>query len=414
MFRHHLTCACLLACSIQTISLAAPTDVLAELTRFVDVHQSASAPNAEWSQTPLSKDQASQATEIITNAFAKRLKTELQPEWDSKSITAGGVALRFDYRQFGDKPQKGRSLYISMHGGGSTTAQVNDQQWRNQIRLYEPKEGIYVAPRAPTDSWNMWHQSHIDTLFDRLITAAIVCADIDPNSVYIMGYSAGGDGVYQLAPRMADRFAAAAMMAGHPNDAKPDGLRNLPFAIHMGANDSAFKRNDVAREWGVTLDALRAADTKGYPHTVTLHEGKGHWMDRQDAVAIPWMASHSRTTLPDRIVWMQASTTHDRFYWVSTESPQAGSRLDISRDANNINIDPSTTVEQFILLVNDDCFDLEQPIRISGKGIKDTSVRGIRTIHTIWTSLHQRFDPGFVPTSRVKVVIEKAAPSPAK
>ena len=41
---------------------------------------------------------------------------------------------------------------------------------------------------------------------------AIVFEDVDPNRVYLLGYSAGGDGVYQLAPRMADRFAAASMM----------------------------------------------------------------------------------------------------------------------------------------------------------------------------------------------------------
>ncbi|MEM7298333.1 MAG: hypothetical protein AAF391_08720 [Bacteroidota bacterium] len=53
-----------------------------------------------------------------------------------------------------------------------------------------------------------------------------------------MGYSAGGDGVYQLAPRMADSLAAAAMMAGHPNDASPLGLRNIGFTLHMGGKDA--------------------------------------------------------------------------------------------------------------------------------------------------------------------------------
>ena len=64
--------------------------------------------------------------------------------------------------------------------------------------------------------------------------------DVDPNRVYIMGYSAGGDGVYQLAPRMADRWAAAAMMAGHPNDASPLGLRNITgFNHHTSTTKTA-------------------------------------------------------------------------------------------------------------------------------------------------------------------------------
>ncbi len=44
-----------------------------------------------------------------------------------------------------------------MHGGGAVPVQVNDQQWLNQIQLYRPEEGIYVAPRAPTNTWNLSH-----------------------------------------------------------------------------------------------------------------------------------------------------------------------------------------------------------------------------------------------------------------
>ena len=66
----------------------------------------------------------------------------------------------------------------------------------------------YLCPRAPTDTWNLWHQAHIDPLFDRLIENMIIFNEVDPDKVYLMGYSAGGDGVYQLAPRMCDRFCS--------------------------------------------------------------------------------------------------------------------------------------------------------------------------------------------------------------
>ena len=93
--------------------------------------------------------------------------------------------------------------------------------------------------------------------FQRLIENFVVEHGVSPNRVYLMGYSAGGDGVYQLAPRMADRFAAASMMAGHPNNANPLGLRNLPFMIFAGGKDAAYNRNKVAAEWGVKLAKLR-------------------------------------------------------------------------------------------------------------------------------------------------------------
>src|SRR5690606_35380590 len=115
-----------------------------------------------------------------------------------------------------------------------------------------------------------------------------------PNRVYLLGYSAGGDGVYQLAPRMGDRFTAASMMAGHPNEAEPLGLRNLPFAIFVGAEDDAYGRNAIAAEWGRKLDALHAEDASGYTHRTTIYPGLGHWMDGRDKEALPWMAGFVR------------------------------------------------------------------------------------------------------------------------
>ena len=145
-----------------------------------------------------------------------RLQPTRRAEMQSKVIELGGLKMPFDWLSFGGTnaiPPGGRSLFISMHGGGGAPKQVNDAQWTNQIRLgksYRPDEGIYVAPRAPNDAWDMWHQAHIDDFFARLIEDFVVLEHVNPNRVYVLGYSAGGDGVYQLAPRTPDRWAAVA------------------------------------------------------------------------------------------------------------------------------------------------------------------------------------------------------------
>ena len=89
----------------------------------------------------------------------------------------------------------------------------------------------------------------------------IVFEDVDPNRVYIMGYSAGGDAAYQIPARAADRWAGAAMSAGHPNGVRPDNYAALAFLIQLGARDGAYNRNKVAAEYGMKLNALQAAQT---------------------------------------------------------------------------------------------------------------------------------------------------------
>ena len=256
-----------------------------------------------------------------------------------KIISLDGKTMKFDYLVFGEMPEGGRSLYISMHGGGGAPAQVNDGQWRNQMRLYNPKEGIYLCPRAPTNTWNLWHQGHIDPMFDRLIENLIVFKKVNPEKVYLMGYSAGGDGVYQLAPRMCDRFAAAAMMAGHPNESTPKGLRNLPFALQVGENDKSYRRNKIAASWGNELTKLQEKDPKGYIHFIKIHEGKGHWMNLEDSIAVPWMAKYTRSRIPNHIVWQQDDVTHKRSYWLSLPKDQIKARQLITASRKNQRID---------------------------------------------------------------------------
>lgn len=206
-------------------------------------------------QKRLSAEEARQEERVQVEKWMGEVSGVYGAMWRSKVFTLDSLRMPIMYKVFGEKPADGRSLYISMHGGGSTPTAVNDQQWRNQIVLYAPKEGVYVAPRAPFDDWNMWFRPQMDDFFQQLIAAAVVEMDVNPDKVYLLGYSAGGDGVWRMAPRMADRWAAASMMAGHPGEASQLNLRNVPFMIWMGENDGAYNRNRLAAEKGAVMDS---------------------------------------------------------------------------------------------------------------------------------------------------------------
>ncbi len=354
----------------------------------------------KFAKMPLTRDQAKKATEMILADRLATLRAERKQEFDEKVVKHGDKTMRYEFKTYGDAPEGGHSLYISMHGGGGAPARVNDQQWRNQITLYQPKEGIYVAPRAPTNTWNLWHQSHVDPMFDQLIADFIAFKGINPNRVYIMGYSAGGDGVYQLAPRMADRWAGAAMMAGHPGDAQTWNLRNLPYIIQCGGKDHAYDRANLCAAWGKKLDELAKNDPGGYPHKSIVYPEYGHWMKLECKQAVPWMAKHTRNPWPKKLHWYQDNVTQTRFHWISNNNPKHNQLITAEVVGNTISLTfhgsgagDFTEIDAITLRLSDDLIDLDNPVIIKdtagGVLLEKVVARSIDAIHR---SIQQRPD----------------------
>ncbi|KQM36250.1 hypothetical protein ASE59_16570 [Sphingomonas sp. Leaf10] len=379
-----------------------PARTLNELSNWA-MRPDAQSLDAPVLRRSLSRAEAETAVDLLDAARGRKIAASAKSAIGAKAITIGDRTLRWESRRFGDAPFGKRSLWISMHGGGNAASSVNDRQWRNQIGLYQPAEGIYLAPRAPTDTWNLWHEAHIDPLFQRLIDVQVAVNGVDPDRVYLLGYSAGGDGVWQLAPRMADRFAAAAMMAGHPNEAGVASLRNLPFAIFMGGADSAYDRNRIAAERGAELERLHAADPGGYVSMTRIYPGLPHWMDRKDAEALPWMAQFTRNPWPKRIVWVQDDVPHDRFYWLripDAVAAKAGDRIDAAVDGQTITLTgkvPAGTT----LRLSDRLLNLDRRVRVIVNGRKALDGRVPRTAAAIVASLRERLDPSSAATALV-------------
>lgn len=345
---------------------------------------------------PLTRDAAAAArTRIIE--YWRTVQQEALAETDANNcVTADNLSMPYSWKVFGNMPEGGHSLWISLHGGGSAPTSVNDSQWENQKRLYRPEEGIYLAPRAPWDDWNMWFKAPIDPMFETLIRTMVVYHDVNPDKVYLLGYSAGGDGVWRLAPRMADHWAAASMMAGHPGDVSLVNVRNMPFTIWVGEQDAAYNRNNEVRLRGEVLDSLQTADPEGYIHETHVVGGKGHWMDLVDAAALPWMAAFTRDTRPKHIIWRQEEVTHTHFYWLEVPEEEAlrGNTIEVTVEGNDIRL-LHCDYSHLTFLLDDDLVNLDQNVRIlSGDAVlADTLLP--RTSATLLATLERRGDPSY-------------------
>jgi len=366
--------------------------------------------NAQVATKGLTQKEASLESEKIIKEYKTKIIDRAREDWTNQKIQIGDDSLIFKHKIFGEKPADGRALYISLHGGGNGPASMNDQQFKNQLRLYTPAEGVYFVPRAPSNTWNMWHQAPVDGLLERAIEDAIVMEGVNPNKVYLMGYSAGGDGVYQLAPRMADHWAAASMMAGHPGDSQVLNLRNLPFWLAVGEKDGAYNRNGLAKEWGKTLDSLQKADKGGFVHEAHIMAGMPHWMKQQDTISVAWMAKFKRNPYPQKVNWIQDDEIRNQFYWLSVPAKTAkkGNAVFASFKGQEIYVEKNDNETLYVLL-NDKMMNLDKPVVLKKDGKVLFKGKVVRRKSIIQQTFSARHDQDFVFSAGIVIVNGKAA-----
>lgn len=349
----------------------------------------------------LSKTESDRVREQVVNEWMEQTRATYGPMFlsdrmEDLCVSNGEGRMPIWYKIYGNAPMGDRSLWISLHGGGGTTQQINDEQWDNQKRLYQPQEGVYVAPRAPVDAWDMWFQTPIDVLYEKLIQAMVACHGVNPDKVYLMGYSAGGDGVWRLAPRMADHWAAASMMAGHPGDVSLLNLRNLPFMIWCGELDAAYNRNKVCAERGEEMDSLQRDCPEGYIHQTHIVPGKGHWMNHKDSAALPWMQKFVRNPYPRSIVWQQEEVTKSSFYWlqIPENEMQRGRQVRLSVEGNTINI-VRCDYSQLTLYLCDELMDLDKSVTVNLNGRRVFKGKVLRREDVMRRTMTERGDPRY-------------------
>lgn len=357
--------------------------------------------------TTLSKAEAETYGTQLVAEWKDRLLEDMAESFNKKQLTIGDKTMKLAWSIYGDKPQDGYALYISLHGGGGTTASENNGQWRNQQKLYQPDQAVYVSPRAIDNTWDMHFLPETDEFYHQIIMMTTAYLDVNPDKVYIMGYSAGGDGVWRLAPRMADYWAAASMMAGHPGDVSLVNLRNTPFSIWCGAEDSDYDRNLRCTERIQEMQSLHAADPDGYIYDGHIMEGKGHWMDGEDAVAVDWMAQYKRNPYPKRVVWQQEEVLHTDFYWLSAPASELERGKKVIADISGNTIDfTQCDYSMLTLSLNDKMLDLDKPVKVTlhGKTLFEGTVE--RKLSTLRATLYGRNDPSYMFPAQILVRFE--------
>lgn len=364
-------------------------------------------------------------------------------ELEEKAMTFGEATMKYGFFVKGEPDEEGYPLYIALHGGGgSDTPYLNDDQWQQMLTYYQTsvENGIYVNPRGVRDTWDCHFNPESYPLYDRLIENMIAFYDVDPNRVYLMGFSAGGDGVYGITSKMADRFAAANMSAGHPNGLPLWNVYNMPLLIQVGELDDAYDRNIIDAQYGLLLDEYNQTMEGGYEHDTYVHVGKGHnfidngaadqkviediegWLEtgespaiEVDANAVRYLEQHVRDPLPERVVWDLTQRADQRlgasFYWLQADKRHTKGMVVASYDkeANAINVEQCSVPGRVTFLLSNDMLDLFQPITVNTPDGNSTVMTVTPDIDLLYETTEERGDYNYQFAAKITVDFKEMA-----
>jgi hypothetical protein len=336
----------------------------------------------------------------------------LKKDFDAKQVRYQKYVSPYTVRRVGSRPAGGWALFIAMHGGGGAPKEVNDSQWRVMQRYYRDQDTVpgyqYLALRAPNDTWNGFYDDYVPPLIVNLIRQFLLFGDVDPDKVFLMGYSHGGYGAFFIGPKIPDRFAAVHSSAAAPTDGavSPKTLRHTRFTFMVGDLDDAYGRRERCQKFNQAVQKLKDEDTdKGdYPVVMELKKGYGHG-GLPDRDKIREMAPCTRDPVPRHLTWELTDAVVSHFFWLSVPEPKKRMALDAAIDGNEVRI-TTHNVSRFDLNLDGRLVAFGRPLRVSVDGnVQEVPVAP--RFRTLCQALLDRGDPRLAWTCQVRLKADR-------
>ncbi|MEI6678991.1 MAG: transglutaminase domain-containing protein [Mariniphaga sp.] len=336
------------------------------------------------------------------------------PIHDSLKVNFEANKVRFEkhvspytVKTVGTRPANGWPLFIAMHGGGGAPQELNDSQWRHMQIYYRdhPEMGgyIYVALRAPDNSWNGFYTGYAYPLMQNLLRQFMLFGDVDPNKKFIMGYSHGGYGAYAMGPKMPDYFAGIqASAAALADGASPITLRNTAFSTMVGEKDTMYGRSKHIVDFKNEIEKLRGDRTDIYPITVQIIANHPH-SGLPDRDKIADLYPNVRNPVPLELTWRLSDKVIHDFFWLHVPTPESGKDFNVT--CKNNHLTATTNLTAGSVLLDSRLIDFTRPVTLELNG--KTSKHKLKpSLHTLCETMLSRGDPELAFTAELPLKLK--------
>ena len=324
------------------------------------------------------------------------LHSGLKADFDKHQVRFKTHLSPYTVKDVGKRPKGGWPLFIAMHGGGGTTQQVNDSQWRHMQIYYRDQGSVtgyrYLALRAPNNKWNGFYDDYVYPLVENLVRQFLLFGDVDPDKVFIMGYSHGGYGAFSIGPKIPYRFAAIHSSAAAPTDGQSSAktLRNTIFTFMIGEKDHAYGRLKRCRSFNEKILKLRGDRKDIYPVTMEYKAGYGHG-GLPDRDKIKSMYPAVRDPVPAELTWEMTDGAVKDFFWLSCPQAYRGRGIDAACRKNKLVI-TTREIKDFSVLLDERLVDFSKPVTIELNGRKVSGRKLKPSLKTLVETLSRRGD----------------------
>ena len=348
-----------------------------------------------------------QAVRQITWECYKSSRTHdsLKGDFENQKVRFEDHISPYTVKTVGTRPDKGWALFVAMHGGGNAPQEVNDSQWKHMQIYYRdhPEAGgyIYVALRAPDNTWNGFYTGYAYPLVQNLLRQFSIFGDIDPNKKFIMGYSHGGYGAFAIGPKMPDYFAAIHASAAAPTDGSgPVTLRNTVFTTMVGEKDTSYGRYALVKKFDLEVNSLRGDRTDIYPVTTQIVAEHPH-SGLPDRDKIAEMYANVRNPVPNELTWQLSDSVISDFFWLHVPKPEAGKKFNATCKENHFVV--TTDLISPSILMDSRLIDFTKPVRIELNGIS-SSCKIKPCLRTLCQTMQRRGDPELAFTAEIPLL----------
>jgi predicted esterase len=337
---------------------------------------------------------------------AAPIQAKAKKDYDDNLVRYQEHVSAYKVRNVGERPKNGWPLVIAMHGGGGVAKAVNDSQWQIMEKYYKDQPGVtgykYLALRAPNDTWNGFYDNYVPPLIINLVRQFLLFGDVDPDRVYLIGYSHGGYGAFFIGPKIPDRFAAVHASAAAPTDGtiSPKNLRNTRFTFMIGEKDTAYGRKERCEKFDKEVQELKNANKGDFPVEMEFKKGFGHG-GLPDRDKIKELAPFTRNTVPAHLSWELTDNVIGDFFWLAMAKPAKGQGVDAEIKGNVVKI-ATHDVKDFELCLDSRLVAFDRPLEVALNG-KSQTVKVSPDFRTLCESLLRRGDPRLAFTCRVRL-----------